>query len=1047
MMLEGKTSKAVICLFGKKKDFFPLQVGPMPVGNKKYRRLYFLHTATWVFKHLNNKLIAQYIVTYEDSSQEIIPMVVNKNVANWWVYPHDRIPEAKIVHIGDNPHPSAAGGKLAIFMYAWNNPHPGKPIKGITFESLKTEAVPKLFAITGLVKPENEKVLQLFDREYAQKEYTGIEDELPLDTELFEKVSRAKVEALFPREKIVQGENGYWHLKIRPVSNDVLILQTVDEKGEEVRAEKISAGARHLGYGFRILIAEGSPQFHFLGKWKQRAETSRDSEFCDLPDSGWRDYKIGGSAGANPYFWLKTEVDIQEKGKDKWTFAIDNVFDKFALYVNGEEVFYNLYEWVNPKQAWYSAYKFDVTDLLREGKNEIVIKGKSAGLFGNAFLLNTDKVVFRTYKSTHEQRYPFTVAFKVYPEFTLLFADLGGRYEFLHYTMPKVQTCDLGLREKPEKAVGKHGFLKVDGDRLRFEDGTPAEFFGLDMGGSGRMMFRGKDTIDELVDLAASMGSNIFRIFVGAGPEGYFYDYGPGFVLNDETGEINPYQLDLVHYFIAELEKKGMYVYLTMSDYKVFEEIDENGKVHYVGAGWQRGEYANGMTNMMNPDCIRWHKMFMHNFLNTKNPYNGKVIKEDPGIAFITFNNEHGLSLGDDDWEHKHPPVSYKRFKKLWNEFLLKKYGGRGKLKEAWGELLKDDEDPAKGNVRIKGIKKPLDKFKNKRQDDVLEFVYEVAKNYLEDIVGFLKDDVGVKAPVGTCFAFLPPEIRANNEVSDFLAWGYYFGGYYFFDKRLKRYISHSDSPLTNRSGWVNSMKGPMPDVVTKPVVWREWGALSINRLGIPTFPANLLLANKYFGHVHGFMGHSISGIYVNEPDNPNMSSLPITNNPYKRGMWMFTSYMFWNINVPRDPGVLDIKAKEWKSSDGKCRLEHNKGKLTGKLVADYPYLQMILGNMGDSRECSLSLLSTKAVRDETMGIIVVALDKKVISRSKHLAICAEVNGKVSLKTDNRKIPEVYGVNCLGTRMFKLTPFKEKGKLSFYIVDNHEVAFYEVVWK
>ncbi|MFH0795863.1 MAG: carbohydrate binding domain-containing protein [Candidatus Omnitrophota bacterium] len=1045
LMLEGKTGQAVISLFGTKKEFFPLTAGPMSVGSKKYVRLYFLHTATWVFPDLNNKPIARYVLAYEDGSSETIPLVIGRNVNNWWVYPNERLPDAKIVHIADNPHEGAVGGKLALFVYAWSNPHPDNPIRNITFESLKTEASPKLFAVTGLVKPESEKILELFDREYAQKEYRGPEEELPLDVELFAKMSGTKAESLMPPAEIVKGANGYWNFKIQPLSGDVVKMQVVDEKGAEVRTENICLASKIM-YGFRVLVAEGSPEYYFLGDWKQMPETLRDRKFQELPQTGWFDYKIQTSARASPYYWLKTEVDIREKGRDRWTLALDNVYDKFALYVNGTELFYNLYGWVNPKQAWYYSYKFDVTDLLRAGKNEIVIKGLSGGLYGNAFLVNTDKLVFRTYRSYHEQGYPVTAVFSVFPEFTLLFADIQGRCEHFRYTMPKPATCDLGLREKPERPAGRHGFLKAVGDKLQFEDGTKAEFFGFDMGGSGREMFRGKDRIDELVDLAASMGSNIFRIFVGAGPEGYFYDYGPGFVLNNETGEINPHQLDLVHYFISELEKKGMYVYLTMSDYKVFTETDEDGKVSRVGAGWTKGEYANGMSNMMNPDCIRWHKTFMKNFMNTKNPYNGKVLKDDPGIAFVGFNNEHGLSLGDTNWEGS-PPVSYRRFKNLWNAFLVRKYGSRAVLEQSWGELLKTDEDPVRETVAIKGLQKPLEKFQNKRQDDVLAFVYEVSVNYLKDIEGFLKNEVGVKVPVGTCFAFLPPEIRANNDVSDFLAWACYFGGYYIFDKKLGRWVSYSDSALTNTAGWINAIKGPLEGEVTKPVVWREWGALSTNRLGIPTYPATLLLANKYFDHVHGFMGHSIAGLYVEEPDSPNTSSLPITSNPFKRSVYAFTAYLFWNTSVPPGPGVLDTKAGTWVSSDGKCRLEHNKGTLNGHLVADYPHLQMILGNLGDSRQCSLSLLSVRSLRDEVMGVIAVALDNQPLDQSRHIAVCSEINGEVSLRSGNTAQPEIYAVNCLGARIFRISPFREKEVFSFYTLDNYEVAFYEVLWK
>lgn len=74
---------------------------------------------------------------------------------------------------------------------------------------------------------------------------------------------------------------------------------------------------------------------------------------------------------------------------------------------------------------------------------------------------------------------------------------------------PDAMPIDISFVFEKEKPAGKHGFLKVNGDTMCFEDGTPARFWGVNVNGS--CCFPDKEYAQDMARRIAQSGCNVVR--------------------------------------------------------------------------------------------------------------------------------------------------------------------------------------------------------------------------------------------------------------------------------------------------------------------------------------------------------------------------------------------------------------------------------------------------------------------------------------------------------------------------------------------------------
>lgn len=129
--------KSCIVLAGPSRHYFPKKVEGIAV-NKKFSRLFFLHTLAWS----SGKIVGQYRVHYQDQTMENIDIIDGINIGDWW-FPQD-LPQAPVAYNEKNP----MGHGVGLWLFTWENPKPEVPIIAIDFIS-NGASVPALVAISG----------------------------------------------------------------------------------------------------------------------------------------------------------------------------------------------------------------------------------------------------------------------------------------------------------------------------------------------------------------------------------------------------------------------------------------------------------------------------------------------------------------------------------------------------------------------------------------------------------------------------------------------------------------------------------------------------------------------------------------------------------------------------------------------------------------------------------------------------------------------------------------------------------------------------------
>ena len=79
-------------------------------------------------------------------------------------------------------------------------------------------------------------------------------------------------------------------------------------------------------------------------------------------------------------------------------------------------------------------------------------------------------------------------------------------YPFFHDDVP----IDISFIFEDEKPAGKHGFLKIEGRRFVFEDGTVGKFWGVNFNGAG--CFPEHEYAKKLAKRLSKLGINLVRM-------------------------------------------------------------------------------------------------------------------------------------------------------------------------------------------------------------------------------------------------------------------------------------------------------------------------------------------------------------------------------------------------------------------------------------------------------------------------------------------------------------------------------------------------------
>lgn len=185
--------------------------------------------------------------------------------------------------------------------------------------------------------------------------------------------------------------------------------------------------------------------------------------------------------------------------------------------------------------------------------------------------------------------------------------------------------------------AGKHGFILAANGHLETGDGQRIRFWGVNITdwSPGSTMIPSKEDAPMWAATLARFGVNCVRL--------QFLDLPVprGLIAagRNDTREFDPEQMDREDYFLAELEKRGIYIDLNLlvgRPFKAGDGVVDADKIH---------EGAKGIS-LFDPKLIELQKEYAQKLLTHYNPYTKREYRNDPAVAIVEINNENAIWVG-----------------------------------------------------------------------------------------------------------------------------------------------------------------------------------------------------------------------------------------------------------------------------------------------------------------------------------------------------------------------------------------------------------------
>lgn len=326
--------------------------------------------------------------------------------------------------------------------------------------------------------------------------------------------------------------------------------------------------------------------------------------------------------------------------------------------------------------------------------------------------------------------------------------------------------------------AGKHGFATCVGEHFVFEDGTVERMYGLNAGSTSN--YASYEASEYQAMILAQNGVNVVRCHALDGAYDAKDINGNKATMSD-TSELDWQALDRFHYFVYQLKKRGIYVWLDLHAGKPIYADDDI-----------RLPVLDSYNDMYFYEPMKERiKDRVEQMMLTVNPYTGVPLAEEPSIITVSYSNEKNVFISNFT-----NPYYREYAQKLYNEWLCEKYPTREDLHNAWigdGVGLADGEDQFKGTVKIQGQKER--KLGTQRAYDNVAFLGYITDDFIKDMMEHYRS-IGGKQPVtaGTILIEQASEYAKANESADVMD--------------THAYYHH---PGGDTSGWNNGQTGGKP--------------------------------------------------------------------------------------------------------------------------------------------------------------------------------------------------------------------------------------------
>ena len=278
--------------------------------------------------------------------------------------------------------------------------------------------------------------------------------------------------------------------------------------------------------------------------------------------------------------------------------------------------------------------------------------------------------------------------------------------------------------------AGKHGFIQVKDGHLATGDGQRLRLWGVNITdwSPGSRQIPSKEDAPFWASTLARFGVNCVRF--------QFLDLETPRGLLDghraDTRALDPEALDRQDFFIAELEKKGIYIDFNLLVGRPFKSADGVEDANLLRQG------SKG-TSLYDHRLIELQKEYAQQLLGHLNPYTKLKYTGDPAVALVEINNENALDIG-----YRAPSPFYLReLTEMYNQWLAKHRTPEEIAKLRALTAARPDAPVPLMQWHGQASSAPPPRF-----DAEAEFYNDVQHDYFVDMENYLKQSLGSKSLV-----------------------------------------------------------------------------------------------------------------------------------------------------------------------------------------------------------------------------------------------------------------------------------------------------------
>jgi hypothetical protein len=199
---------------------------------------------------------------------------------------------------------------------------------------------------------------------------------------------------------------------------------------------------------------------------------------------------------------------------------------------------------------------------------------------------------------------------------------------------------DLSFLNSPEKPAGKHGFLSAVEDRLIFEDGTLARFWGTNLTAHALFGMNSREDVRLQARRLSQLGFNLVR----------FHHHDSSWVdpnifgdaSTRDTQKLSQPMLERLDWWIKCLKEEGIYVWLDLEVQRQLKPADGIEDFDEISKGKSVVDLKG--YNYVNASIQEAMQRFNKAYLGHYNTFTGLRYYEDPAIAVVLLTNENDVT-------------------------------------------------------------------------------------------------------------------------------------------------------------------------------------------------------------------------------------------------------------------------------------------------------------------------------------------------------------------------------------------------------------------